>query len=125
MTKKVLLIDDDEELCDELSEVLSGEGYEVSVVFDGLQGKELVEKSAFDILLLDMKLPGLSGREILESVRKTNPKLKILILSGSPTIQRVLKEDSTLTKADGLMNKPFEVTTLLKKIEGLIGKPEG
>jgi DNA-binding response OmpR family regulator len=125
MTKKVLIIDDDEELCDEMSEVLSGEGYDVSVAFDGLEGKELVEKNPYDILLLDMKLPGLSGREILESVKKTNTKIKILILSGSPTIHKALKEDSTLSKADGLMNKPFEVTTLLNKIEDLIGKPEG
>ena len=84
MPAKILIIDDDKELCDGLIEVLSGEGYLVNAEYDGLKGKEAVEKGGYDLLLLDLKLPGLNGLDILKKIKEKNIRIKIIIVSGRP-----------------------------------------
>ncbi len=69
MAKKILIIDDDKELCEEMAEILKGEGYDVSTAFDGLAGKKLIEENHYNLLLLDVKLPDINGLDILKSMR--------------------------------------------------------
>jgi len=56
MPAKIFIIDDDKELCEEITEILSGEGYLINAEYDGLKGKEAVEKGGYDLLLLDLKI---------------------------------------------------------------------
>ena len=129
MKKKILMIDDDEELCEETAEILTDEGYRVTTAFDGLGGKRLVEKYDYDILILDVKMPGLSGLDILESVKEQNKELKVIILTGRPLGTNLEedrgcrdKEETTLKLADGIISKPFDIGILLSKIKELLGK---
>lgn len=127
MGKKVLIIDDDEEMCEEMEEVLKDEGYCVSVAFEGLKGKKLVEEYDYDVLLLDLKLPGLSGLDILRNVKEKSSKIKVLILTGRPLTGKLLREQGSceakekgmLRLADGVINKPFDVEMVLGKIREL------
>jgi len=129
MKKKVLMIDDDEELCEEMAEILRDEGYRVAMAFDGSRGKGLVEKYDYDLLILDVKMPGLSGLDILERVKEQNMELKVIILTGKP-LSRSLegeksfkdKEDDILELADEIIGKPFDVKILLNKIKELLDK---
>ncbi|MBF0504378.1 MAG: response regulator [Candidatus Omnitrophica bacterium] len=124
---KVLLIDDDEELCTELSEVLEAEGFEVDTVFDGAQGLKYLRVRQYQIIVLDLKLPGLSGYGVLESVKKSAHPLKVLVLSGKPMGNALLKENGVdgngeeqiLKMADAVMNKPFIVKEFLRQIKTL------
>jgi len=133
MTKKVLIIDDDVELCEEMVEILQDQGYDTSVAFDGLKGKKLIEKYDYDVLLLDLKIPGLHGLDILRSIKERKKELKVLILTGKPLIEKFLKEegssenreDNALKLADAVISKPFDIETLLGKIKELIGRPKG
>lgn len=68
LNNRILMIDDDREHCEELSNILTESGYVVSISHDGTAGKALAEKRDYDILLLDLRLPGASGIEILRSV---------------------------------------------------------
>lgn len=131
MPAKILIIDDDKELCEEIKEILSGEGYFINAEYDGLKGKEAVEKYGYDLLLLDLKLPGLSGYDILKNIRKENIRIKVIIVSGRPNNDGLLRsnivykdidreEEDILKLADGIINKPFEVIVMLNKIKELL-----
>jgi DNA-binding response OmpR family regulator len=128
MPAKILIIDDDKELCEGLIEVLSGEGYLVNAAYDGLKGKEAVEKGGYDLLLLDLKLPGLSGFDIFKSIREQNIRIKVIIVSGRPQEKILFRENAVknngeediLKLADGIINKPFDVKIMLNKIKELL-----
>ncbi len=124
---KLLIIDDDEELCAELGEVLEAEGFKVDIALDGLQGLRYLQERQYQIIILDLKLPGLNGYGILKDIRKTVKPLKVLVLSGRPLGDALLKEDGVsqdeeekvLNMADIVINKPFMVENLLQKVKEL------
>jgi DNA-binding response OmpR family regulator len=134
MRKRVLIVDDDEEICEEMSEILSDKGYSVNTVFDGLKAWELIEKQEFELLLLDLKIPGLSGENILKAAKSAGIKAKIVVLTGRP-MKKMLKYGAAISKedesdtsekeilslCDGFINKPFDIESLLKTIKNLIG----
>ncbi|MHB9155857.1 MAG: response regulator transcription factor, partial [Endomicrobiales bacterium] len=118
MAKKVLMIDDDEEICEEMSEILKDEGYDVSLAFNGLEGLKLIESGAFDLVLLDLKIPGMSGYDILRNVKSRGSGPKVIVISGRPFIKKYLpgedtsdkqKKEEVLKMADGFINKPFDI----------------
>lgn len=119
---KILIIDDDRELCEELSEILTGEGYAVSLAFDGIAGKALAERQDYDILLLDLRLPGMNGLDILRSIGSERGGRVVLVISGSPldsSLQKAAKDDTAAEirrLADRLIPKPFNVEALLETI---------
>lgn len=126
----ILIIDDDEELCEEMSGILRDRGYSVSVVFDGLKADKLLAKNAYRLLLLDMKIPGISGLEVLKHVRNKCIATKVIIITACIIENRqpenkmaaMNKEDERLLKlADGIITKPFNIDAALDKIRGLIG----
>lgn len=124
---KLLLIDDDEELCMELREFLEAEGFEVDMAFNGLQGLQLLREGHYHIIILDLKLPGLNGYDVLKDIRKTAQPVKVLVLSGKPLGEPLFKKDGTsqdeeekiLNMADVVMNKPFMIKEFLQKIKEL------
>jgi len=129
MKKKILMIDDDEELCEEITEILTNEGYRVTTAFDGLNGNRLIEKYDYDIVILDIKMPGLSGLDILEGIKGQNKELKVIVLTGRPLSKNLQeeqdyddKEESLLGLADGIIGKPFDIEVLLGKIKKLANK---
>jgi len=129
MKKKILMIDDDEELCEETSEILIDQGYRVTTAFDGLTGKRLIEKYDYDILILDVKMPGLSGLDILQSIKEQNRELKVVILTGKPLSRELPeershkdREEEILKLADAIIGKPFHIEVLLDKIKELSDK---
>lgn len=129
MKKKILMIDDDEELCEEITEILTNEGYRVTTAFDGLSGNRLIQKYDYDIVILDIKMPGLSGLDILEGIKGQDKELKIVVLTGRPLSKDLQeeqdyndKEESLLGLADGIIGKPFDIELLLGKIKELANK---
>jgi two-component system response regulator CpxR len=133
MRKKILVVDDDKEMCEELADILEGEGYQVTLAFDGLQGKSCLESEDFDAVLMDLKMPKLNGLEVLKWAKEDGKKAKIIILTGSPTKKDVddgeilplnLEKDEKrkiLDLADEFLNKPYHVEALLKKLKEVLG----
>jgi len=127
MITKLLLIDDDEELCAELAQILETEGFNVDIAFDGLQGLQRLKETQYHIIILDLKLPGLNGYSVLKNIKESNNSLKVLVLSGRPLGEVLLKEDGVtqdeeekvLNMADLVINKPFKVESFLKKVKEL------
>jgi DNA-binding response OmpR family regulator len=125
LSARILIIDDDREFCEELSDILGAEGHTVSAAHDGATGLALAKKLDYDILLLDLRLPGATGLDILREVSPKRGDRAVLVITGSPL-------DSNLPKAckgyaageiDGLadhvFHKPFDVNALLDTMRTL------
>lgn len=130
MKGDILIVDDDEEFCEEMSGILRDRGYSVSVVFDGLKADKLLAKNVYRLLLLDIKIPGISGLEILKHVRNKDIASKVIVITaciiedGQPEniMVAMSKEDERLLKlADGIITKPFNIDAVIDMIRGLIG----
>jgi len=125
MAGKILMIDDDRRLCEELKEILEREGYQFSCCLDGCEGIKHLENDAFNLLILDLKLPGLHGMEILKKVKRTDTRPKVLVFTGSPLHSDMLKEkfihveEDIFRLADAVLNKPCKMPVMLAKIKEL------
>jgi DNA-binding response OmpR family regulator len=121
MPKKILLIDDDAQLCEEVAEMLRDEGYFVDNTSDEAQGEAWIKKNTYDICLLDYKIPRLTGIELLKKIKKKNSRCAALIVSGRPFIEKIIKEQNAAHLVAGVIEKPFEIKNVLDKIKKLSG----
>ncbi|NTV29990.1 MAG: response regulator, partial [Candidatus Omnitrophica bacterium] len=83
--KKILIIDDDKELCEELVEFLQAEGYAAECASDSIDGEKLVRSKKYDMVLLDYKMPVLTGVDLLKRLKADNIRERIFIISGRPS----------------------------------------
>lgn len=117
MTKKILIIDDDTELCEELSQILQDQEYKVDLAYDGRSGEKKIDQNTYDIVILDYKLPGENGGEVLKRIKAKKPGLAVFIVSGRPQLEKYLEEEKLSHLVAGVMNKPFDVEVLLEKLK--------
>ncbi|MDD5505775.1 MAG: response regulator [Candidatus Omnitrophica bacterium] len=82
MLYKVLVVDDETPVRDLLNDLLRREGCNVSICGTGEEALELFKKDTFDVVLLDIKLPGISGLEVLKNIRETNKGLPVIMITG-------------------------------------------
>jgi two-component system, OmpR family, manganese sensing response regulator len=115
---QILLVDDEAELSDPLSKILSREGYQVDVADNGIVGKDLALQKEYDLLILDWMLPHQSGIEICQELRSLGKTTPVLILTAKDTIDdRVIGLDAG---ADDYLVKPFELRELLARVRALL-----
>lgn len=115
---RILLVDDEVELTDPLSRVLSREGYGVDVAYDGALGSELASQGVYDLLILDWMLPQRSGLEICQQLRSQGRTTPVLFLTAKDTLDdRVGGLDAG---ADDYLVKPFELRELLARVRALL-----
>ncbi|MFZ1946614.1 MAG: response regulator [bacterium] len=124
MKRKIVIIEDDREACEELRELLASEGYAVHAAFNGLEGLALVQRQGCELLLLDLKLPGLKGEGVLERLSAEGPKPKVLIMTAR-LLNGELAEESPAGKpgwelVSDVLNKPFDFSTLLDRVKHLL-----
>jgi DNA-binding response OmpR family regulator len=132
LNNKILVVDDDKEMCEEISEILLAEGYEIKCANNGLQGMSIIDNEKFDLVLLDLKMPELTGYDIIKAVYKKKNPPKIIVLTGRPlnkesfaTPESIAKnEEKILRMPDIVMNKPFSIEKLLANIKELISQAE-
>jgi OmpR-family two-component system manganese-sensing response regulator len=115
---RILLVDDEVELTDPLSRVLSREGYGVDVAYDGVSGSKLASQGIYDLLILDWMLPQRSGLEICQQLRSQGRTTPVLFLTAKDTLDdRVKGLDAG---ADDYIVKPFELRELLARVRALL-----
>ncbi|AMJ40025.1 response regulator transcription factor [Anaerotignum propionicum] len=113
MQKKILLIEDEVKLARFVELELRYEGYEVTVCHDGREGIALISEGNFDMILLDLMLPGLTGIEICRRVRKNSNVPIIMLTAKDEVIDKVAGLDSG---ADDYLTKPFAIEELLARM---------
>ena len=115
---RILVIEDEQKVARALKEGLTHEGYQVDLAFSGEEGFYLLSTTQYDLLLLDLMLPGRDGLEILKSVRKQGMTFPVLVLTARDTVEdRVKGLDSG---ADDYLVKPFAFAELLARIRVLL-----
>jgi DNA-binding response OmpR family regulator len=118
MKKRILIVDDDEQIRESLGKVLRTEGYEVMLAADGQEGIEKVSENQIDLVLLDLNLPGNSGWDVFGTLTSSNPFLPIIIITG----RQNQYELATEAGVGALMEKPLDVPLLLKIITDLLAE---
>lgn len=115
---KILIIEDEIKIAHSLQQVLQGEGYAVSTAVTGEEGFFLINTEIFDVVILDIMLPGRSGLEILEALRSRDNQTLVLILTARDALEdRITGLDCG---ADDYMVKPFATSELLARIRVLL-----
>ncbi len=115
---KILLLEDDANLNETITEFLEDEGYEVSSTYDGYEAQDKLYESKFDLLLLDVNTPGIDGFTLLKDARENNvvaPSIFITSLNGVDDLER-----GFLSGCDDYIRKPFVLKELSIRIETLL-----
>lgn len=122
MKERILIVEDEEKLARFVEMELSYEGYEVVKAGDGRTGLALLESENFDLLLLDIMLPELSGMEVLRRTRRFSSIPIIMLTARDSVMDKVTGLD---TGADDYITKPFAIEELLARIRNALRKRSG
>ena len=128
----ILVVDDDENLCANMKDVLSNKGYRVSVAYDGNMAVEKARKNNFDIMLIDLKLPALNGLETYLSIRDFRPNVVAIMITGYSQEMSKLVQQALQENAYTCLEKPIDMDELLsllgqireEKNKGTLKKPQ-
>ena len=112
---KVLLVDDEEEFVKALAERLKMRDLRSDTVLDGEEALSFVEDQEPDVMVLDLKMPGIDGMEVLRQVRKAYPKIQVIILTGHGTEKH--EEEAKRLGAFDYLEKPVNLDVLVKKMK--------
>lgn len=119
MSSKILIIEDEEKIARFVELELGYEGYTTTKAFDGRTGLELAETGEFNLILLDVMLPQLSGMEVLRRIRRTSTVPIIMLTARDSVIDKVSGLDSG---ANDYITKPFAIEELLARIRTALRK---
>lgn len=120
---RVLVVEDEREMADQIRESLRGASFVVDVAYDGEEGLFLGDTEPYDIVILDLGLPKMSGLKILEQWRTNGRSMPVLILSARDTWRE--KVTGLRAGADDYLAKPFEMEELIARIEVLVRRSAG
>lgn len=120
MILSVLIVDDDSDVRRMLSSILEDEGYSVEAVDSGRQALKTCERLPFDVALVDINLPDVKGTELLHELKRMQPRMVKIIITGEPSVENAVK--ALYEKADGFVSKPFDSQELLETIRKLVAE---
>jgi len=113
---KILVVDDEKDFRQTLTEALRDEGYRVSEAESGEEAIKKVEGNGFQIILMDIKLPGINGTQAFQAIKRFNPKIVTILMTGYSV--EVLVKEALAHGAYACLSKPFsldEMLTMIKK----------
>jgi len=116
--KKILLVEDENHVVSFIRKGLTEENYDVSVAMDGNMGYELFQNYTFDLIILDIMLPGMSGTELCKLIRQKNTHVPILFLTALGTTENIVM--GLKYGADDYLVKPFKFIEFTARIETLL-----
>ncbi len=113
---KILIVDDEKPICDLIDLNLSSAGYQCTSVLDGLSALDMIEKENFDLILLDIMLPGASGYDIMEYIRPL--EIPVIFVTARHEVKDRVK--GLKLGADDYLVKPFDVIELTARVEAVL-----
>jgi DNA-binding NtrC family response regulator len=112
---RVLLVDDETEFVQAMAERLKMRDLDASTVYDGEQALSFVGRQEPDVMVLDLKMPGIDGMEVLRQVKKSYPKIQVIILTGHGSEKD--EEEARRLGAFDYLEKPVDLNVLIKKMK--------
>jgi len=117
----ILIVDDEIDLLETLGDIFESKGYNVTMVEDGNKAIELLRKKYFDIILMDLKMPGISGLDSFREVKNLHPSAAIIMMTAG-SVREEIKE-AMGAGVDAVVDKPFNVKKLVATIESILERP--
>lgn len=111
----VLIVDDDSEICETLADVLEMEGFYVDTAKEGEEGIKKAKEKFFEVVLMDIKMPGMNGAEAFKEIKKISPRTGAIIMTAY-AVEALIKK-AINDCAFGVIYKPFEMERMLDRIE--------
>jgi DNA-binding NtrC family response regulator len=114
-TARILIVDDDQSVRKVLTAILEDEGYTTESVSTAKKAIERTRRKAYNLALIDIRLPDMEGIELLTKMKDTTPKMRKIIITGYPTLQNAVA--AVNRGADAYILKPFEMESVLETIK--------
>ena len=114
--QRVLIVDDDDDMRQVVSLTLSARQYDVTAFGDGTDAIEAARRESFDITLVDLKMPGTSGMAVIKEIRRQQPELPVVIITGS------LDPSEEGLDAFRILHKPFGIEELRRTVEEVLSR---
>jgi DNA-binding NtrC family response regulator len=119
---RILVVDDDDGIRKSMKAILEDEGYNVDVAENGKEAIQKTQKKAYNLALLDIRLPDMEGVELLKLLKDSVPKIRKIIVTGYPSVQNAI---AALNKgADAYLIKPVRLKKLLKTVKDQLKQQE-
>ena len=118
MFPAILVVDDEPSILQSISGILSDEGFEVTTASNGYEALKRIETESPDLVLLDIWMPGLDGIETLKEIKKTNPHIQVIVITGHGTIETAVK--ATKIGAFDLIEKPLSIDKIIVAINNAL-----
>ncbi|MBC8209282.1 MAG: response regulator [Desulfobulbaceae bacterium] len=115
MTEKILLVDDEKDFVETLAERMRSRDMGVTTATSAEDALEMIGEQSFDAIVLDLQMPGMNGLEALEAIKKKNPNLQVILLTGQATVEKGIQ--AMKLGAMDLLEKPADIDTLTEKIK--------
>ncbi|RJS80447.1 response regulator [Candidatus Bathyarchaeota archaeon] len=117
---RILIVDDDEDICKTLSLILQEEGYETDIANTGREAIKKSRENFYNVALLDIKLPDMEGTELLTKMRETSPKMIKIMVTGYPALKNAV--EALNRGADAYLMKPVNPEKVIKTIKEKLKK---
>lgn len=114
MTEKVLLVDDEVEFVETLAERMRNRGMDVATTNSGSEALDRVDDEDFDVVVLDLKMPGIDGLEALKRIKRRRPDIQVVLLTGHATVEKGV--EAIKEGAMELLEKPVDLASLTEAI---------
>jgi two-component system copper resistance phosphate regulon response regulator CusR len=115
---RLLIVEDDPKLAEFVARGLRAEHYAVDLATDGREGQNFINSYEYDLLILDLMLPFISGSELLRRVRQSHPSLPVLVLTARDAIEQKVRHFEA--GADDYLTKPFDFAELVVRVKALL-----
>ncbi|MFA5167482.1 MAG: response regulator [Candidatus Omnitrophota bacterium] len=123
MVNKLLVVDDDVEICEFLKSFFEDRDFKVAVAGNGTQALEQVALFHPEIVLLDIQMPGMSGLQVLKKIKETYPRVKVIMVTAVETQEKI--EEAMRFGADNYITKPLSLEYLEKDVQDKINSLAG
>lgn len=120
---KILVVDDDPGMLDTLMDVLSATGYETSVAASGHAALEMAQAGRFDLVLMDIQMPGLNGVQVLHALRVLDPTIVVIMMTAYTGDELVA--ESQRTTGFSVLSKPLDLDQVLPLVKSIVSSRAG
>jgi len=117
----ILIVDDEIDLLETLGDIFESKGYNVTMVEDGNKAIELLKKKYFDIILMDLKMPGINGVESFKEVKRLHPSAAVIMMTAGSVGEEI--KEALGAGVEAIVDKPFNVKKLVSTIESILERP--
>jgi len=119
---KITIIDDEKELVDTIKELLESRDYSVSFAYNGRSGLEVIKKEKPDLIILDVMMPDMDGRDMLSAIKRDKDTRDVPIIMLTAKSEQIDRDQSLQLGAYEYITKPYDSYYLLRQIDNVLGK---